>query len=128
MRAVAALPLLLACAPGPPPAAPAQTPVNESQSYAAAVQLICDVDRLAAVDPNDALSLEAKRSDYLMEHLHNGDGIYLVTLYRVKDAKERSTLLAEAVADTKLPACTLLTTLQREASTAVEPSREKLGH
>ena len=104
VRTVVWVLLLVSCAAGPP----ARSPPKEAQSYAEAVRLICDVDRLAEVDPDDPLGTEAKRSDYLIEHVKNSDGIYLITLYRAKDPKGQCELLQDAVTETKVPSCALL--------------------
>ncbi len=73
---------------------------------------MCEVDARALVDADEPLDAEAKRSDYLMEHVKNSDGIYLLTLYRVSDPGKQAELLAEAVTDTKLDRCALLATLR----------------
>lgn len=91
---------------------PAKSPSHESQSYAEAVGILCEVDSRAGVDPEDVLEAEEKRSSYLVEHVKNSDGIYLLTLFRTSDPKGQAELLAEAVTETKHGACPLLETLR----------------
>jgi hypothetical protein len=74
--------------------------------------MMCEVDVRAGVDADEPLDAEAKRSDYLMEHVKNSDGIYLLTLYRASDPKKQAELLAQAVADAKVGSCALLVTLR----------------
>lgn len=111
MRAFLFFLLVAGCAPeAPPKAAP-----RESQSYEQAIRIICDVDRLARVDPADVLDSSALREEYLLEHVKNGDGIYFLTLFRVNGPKEQATMLEREAASTKISACPLVATL-REAS------------
>jgi len=107
---VAGMPALLAvaCASEPPPRAPPR----EAQSYGEAVRILCDVDTLAGVDPDDPLETEAKRSDYLVEHVKNSDGIYLLTLFRTSDPRGQASLLDEAARATACQSCPLLATLR----------------
>ena len=78
---------------------------------------MCDVDRLAGVDAEDVLDAEAKRSEYLVTHVKNGDGLYALTLFRTSDTRGQVRLLEEAVTDTKVPRCPLLGVLK----IAIEP-------
>lgn len=120
---VAGLPalLLVACGSEPPPRAPPR----EAQSYDEAVRIMCEVDTLAGVDPEEPLDAEAKRSEYLVEHVKNSDGIYLLTLFRASDPRGQASLLGDAVRETACRSCPLLATLQsaaEEASPAAAPS------
>jgi hypothetical protein len=54
---------------------------------------MCEADARAGVDAEEPLDAEAKRTDYLMEHVTNSDGIYLLTLYRVSDPRKQAELL-----------------------------------
>lgn len=99
--------VVVACASEPPPRAPPR----EAQSYGEAVRIMCEVDTLAGVDPEDPLDAEAKRSEYLVEHVKNSDGIYLLTLFRTSDPRGQASLLDEAARDTACQSCPLLATL-----------------
>jgi hypothetical protein len=106
--------LLVGCA-----GEPAKSPAPEAQSYEQALRVMCDVDARAGVDPAEPLDAEAKRSEYLMEHVKNSDGIYLLTLYRASDPKKQAELVQEAVTATKTAPCPLLVTLR---ATPAEPA------
>jgi hypothetical protein len=80
---------------------------------------MCEVDARAGVDADEPLDAEAKRAEYLMEHVKNSDGIYLLTLYRASDPKKQADLLAQAVAETKVGSCALLVTLRATPSDSV---------
>ncbi len=112
MRVFALAVLLAACGQSPPP----KSPPAEAQSYEAAVRILCDVDRLAGVDADDVLDAEAKRTEYLVDHIENGDGIYLLTLFRTRDPQGQVELLGAAVAETKAGECPLLVSLRPVAS------------
>ena len=111
MKAPIYLCLLAGCA-----GEPAKSPDPEVQSYEQAVRTMCEVDARAGVDADEPLDAEAKRSEYLMDHVKNGDGIYLLTLYRTSDPKKQAELLAQAVAETKVGSCALLATLRATPS------------
>jgi hypothetical protein len=79
---------------------------------------MCEVDTLAGVDDSDPLDAEARRSDYLVEHVKNSDGIYLLTLFRTQDPRGQASLLDEGVRDTQRTSCPLLATLRASAEAA----------
>jgi hypothetical protein len=108
VKALLLFALALACTSEPSPRAPPR----EAQSYAEAVAAMCDVDRLAGVDAEDVLDAEAKRTQYLMDHVKNSDGLYTLTLFRTSDPKGQAALLEEATRDTGRASCALLTTLR----------------
>lgn len=109
---------VLGCAVETPPRAPP----HEAQSYPEAVHLICDVDRLADIDAEDVLDAERKRSEYLMGHVTNSDGIYLLTLFRTSDPSGQLNLLDEAARETRTTHCPRLSAL-REAARSDAPVR-----
>lgn len=113
VKALAATLLALGCTSEPPPRAPPR----EAQSYDQAMNIMCNVDALAGVDASDPLETEAKRADYLVLHVKNSDGIYLLTLFRTSDPRGQASLLEDGVAG--LPYehghCPLLTTLRASA-------------
>jgi len=104
--------LAVACSSEPPPRAPPR----EAQSYGEAVRMMCEVDALAGVDPADPLDAEAKRADYLVEHVKNSDGIYLLTLFRTSDPRGQASLLEEAARETRCSSCPLLAALRSSAT------------
>lgn len=84
--------LALACASAPE-APEAESPSSSGQSYVAALELFCNVDRLSGADPSDPLELERVREDYLVQHVENPDGIYLLTVFRTRDSAGKVELL-----------------------------------
>jgi hypothetical protein len=84
---------------------------------------MCEVDARAGVDAEEPLDAEAKRTDYLMEHVTNSDGVYLLTLYRVSDPRKQAELLQEAVTETKVAGCALLATLRATPAPPVDTER-----
>jgi hypothetical protein len=102
---------VLACASEPAPRAPPR----EAQTYAEAVQLFCDVDRAAGVDADDVLDAEARRTEYLVEHVKNSDGIYLLTVFRASDPRAQAGLLEEATHETQSASCPFLAVLRERA-------------
>ena len=118
MRALLFALLVIACASEPPPRAPPR----EAQSYGEAVRLMCEVDTLAGVDPEDPLDTEAKRADYLVEHVKNSDGIYLLTLFRTSDPRGQASLLDEAARETQCSSCPLIAVLRASATDSPAPA------
>jgi hypothetical protein len=109
--------LVVGCAPeAPPKSAP-----RESQSYEQAIRTICDVDRHAGADPDDVLDVSAKREEYLLEHVKNGEGIYFLTLFRVNGPRERAAMLEKEAASEKISACPLIAALRQESDPAPIP-------
>jgi len=96
------------CAAHPPPEDEAPAP---GPGYAASLQLICDVDRLSGADPNDPLEQSRVREDYLLEHVKDPDGIYFLTVFRTKDEKQQSELLAKESASAGIRRCPLVASL-----------------
>jgi hypothetical protein len=91
--------------------APPEAPDPSGQSYPAALELFCDVDRLSGADPNDPLERARQREDYLLEHIKNADGIYLLTVFRTRDSTGQAQLLEQATREHKITACPLLAAL-----------------
>jgi hypothetical protein len=92
-------------------AAPPETPDPSGQSYPAALDLFCNVDRLSGADPNDPLERARQREDYLMEHVKNADGIYLLTVFRTRDSNGQAQLLEQETREQKITTCPLLASL-----------------
>ncbi len=91
-------------------------PGPSGQTYAQAVQVVCDVDRLAELDPGEPDELaDAKRLSYLEKAVDNPDGIELRTLLSVKFGNDRECLLRDAQQEAKLASCKLADRTKREA-------------
>jgi hypothetical protein len=98
-----------------------RAPSAEDKAAAEALQMICDVDRLAGVDADkDLLEAGAKRSAYLDEHDRNPEGIELRTLLSVKGAGDQAKMLRERARDCRL-SCALADTLERTGMGGLTP-------
>jgi|SRR6187402_7305 len=113
MRTVALALVVLGCAGSE---APAKAPVHEEQAYLEAIRVFCDADRNAGANPDDPLELAAKREEYLLAHVKNSDGIYLLTLFRTRGPAEQADLLEQEATSEKVKDCALIRTLRAEAS------------
>ncbi len=59
-----------------------QEPDYSGQSYSEALQMICNVDRLAAItDDDDPLALGRRRTEWIQQNVLNAQSIYH---YRIK--------------------------------------------
>ncbi len=120
MKLLAARALVLLALPGcttPEPRAPTQ-----DKALAGAIQLICDVDRLAGVDADkDLLDAGARRSAYLDEHDTSPDGIELRTLLSVKGATDQAKMLRERAREVCNTGCALADTLDRTGMGGLTP-------
>ncbi len=92
------------------------------QSYAQAISLMCDVDKLGSISAGeDPMSLGQKRSDWLQEHIDNPDGIYFRTLLGVKTAEEQAAALRDEAKKSGLPGCALSESLEKEGMGGLVP-------
>jgi hypothetical protein len=83
-------------------------PGPSGQTYKQAVQVVCDVDKLAQLDAAEPEELaDAKRFSYLEANVDNPDGIYLRTLLSVSFGHDRECLLRDAQKDAGLGSCSL---------------------
>jgi hypothetical protein len=97
---------LAACAPPsyrvPPPA---PVPGPSGQTYCQAVEVICDVDRRAGVDPADVVAADQQRFGYLEAHVDNPEGVYLRTILSASTPAERAVIMRDAQREAGLAAC-----------------------
>lgn len=83
-------------------------PGPSGQTYKGAVELMCNVDRLAELDPAEPDELaDVKRFSYLEQHVDNPDGIYLRTFLSVNFGEDRECLLRDAQNEVGLAQCPL---------------------
>jgi hypothetical protein len=104
----------------------ASTPVSKSaapgQPFAAAVGMMCDVDRLAAIAADgDPLGAGPKRSAWIAEHVDNPDAIELRTLMSVKGAGEQAKLLREQAKAAGVARCALADALEQSGMGGLSP-------
>lgn len=83
-------------------------PGPSGQTYKGAVEVMCNVDRLAELDPEEPDELaDVKRFSYLEQHVDNPDGIYLRTFLSVNFGEDRECLLRDAQTEVGLAQCPL---------------------
>ena len=113
MRAKAVLFLFFWCgavgcaARSPEPEAPTPLAAGE-QTYPEAIRLMCEVDQRAAISAEaDPIERAGLRSDFIIDHVKNPDGIEFRTLWSVKDEHEQARCLAAEAKKVGLPKCPL---------------------
>jgi hypothetical protein len=108
----------LGCAPPPKP--PAAAPPG--QSFAEAVRLICDVDRVAGLAPgDDPIAIGRSRSEWLAEHVDNPDGIELKTLLSVKTAQEQAVAIRQQAKELGMGSCAVADSMEQTAMGGLSP-------
>lgn len=120
MRQLATLALisLAACAATPAP----KPPADACQPFAAAVGMICDVDRLGAIPAEaDPLGAGPKRSAWIAQHVDNPDAIELRTLMSVKGAGEQAKMLREHAKEAGVARCALADALEQTGMGGLSP-------
>jgi hypothetical protein len=106
--ALLAVATLAACASTPPPKAPAA----RGQPFAAAVAMICDVDREAGLSPDaNPLGIGIERSAWIADNVDNPDGIELRVLLSVKGAADQACMLRDRATEVGIPRCALADSL-----------------
>lgn len=104
------------------PACAMPEPKAPPPGLAASVTKICDVDRLAGIDPDrDVLDAGAKRTAYLNEHDQNPDGIELRTLLSVKGASDQAKMLRESAKEAGTTRCALADVLEKTGIGGLAP-------
>ena len=116
---LAVVPLAVAACTTTPVAKP---PAQQGQPFAAAVGMICDVDRLGGISgESDALGAGPKRSAWLAEHVDNPDAIELRTLMSVKGAGEQAKMLREQANAAGVARCALADALEQSGIGGLSP-------
>lgn len=85
---------------------PEPKPPPSGQSFEAAMELVCNVDRhIGVTDESDPLELDQKRSDFLQSRIKNPDVIYHQTLWRVQSNLQRSKTIRDLSCQAELSEC-----------------------
>jgi len=85
--------------------------------------MMCDVDKLAKLSPDDnPITLGQQRNDWMAEHVENPDGIYFQTVFSVKTVKDKAALLRKEMKVVGLDRCALVDSLDQEARDEPEGS------
>jgi len=97
---------------GSPPSAPA-----EGQSYRQAIELMCQVDRRAGISPDSGpIEIEARRAEWIADHVEHPDAIELRTRITVEAPGEQAKMLREQADSAGIRDCPLADTWQAEAA------------
>jgi hypothetical protein len=100
-------------------AQPARAP---GQCYADALTVMCDVDRLAGVDPDaDPITVGQRRTEWIEGHAENPDSIELRVLMSVKGASEQAEMLRSQAKQAGLPRCALADSLEKLGAGGLSP-------
>jgi hypothetical protein len=94
----------------------------QGQTFAAAVALMCDVDRQAGLPPEaNPLTIGLQRTAWITEHADNPDAIELRVLLSVKDPGEQAHMLRAQAKELCLPGCALADTLEHSGEGGLAP-------
>jgi hypothetical protein len=89
------------------------TPPVEGQTYAEAIQLLCEVDaRVGAPEGTSELELGQLREDYIVENTKHPDAIFFTTVWRTKSPSEQAALLKREALGQKITDCKLVQRLE----------------
>lgn len=89
----------------------------EGQTYAEAIRLMCDVDRLVSVpEGTNELELGQLREDYLVENTKHPEAIFLLTVWRTKPVNEQASLLKREALEQRVSDCALARRLEAEGA------------
>jgi hypothetical protein len=110
---------LPACSLTPKPRAPVE---EDAKRFAAAVAMICDVDRLAGLAPDaDSLGVGLKRTAWITDKVDNPDAIELRVLLSVKGAADQGRMLRARAKDLCITSCALADALEASDSGGLAP-------
>jgi hypothetical protein len=115
--------ILLVVSPGCGAAAPAlEVPPASAQTFADAIGIICDVDRLAGLSVDeDVLAIGQKRSEWLADRIENPDGIELRTRLSVKSPEEQAVTIRAKAREVGLASCTLADSIEQLSAGGLSP-------
>ena len=114
--------LLLLALPACAPARPAKPPEPAGQTYLQALEIMCDVDRLAGLSAaKEPLAIGGQRTAWLAEKVENPDGIEIKTMLSVKGAADQAHILREAAKIAGIDRCSLADALEKEGMGGISP-------
>jgi hypothetical protein len=100
----------------------AKAPESQGQTFPQAVEMMCNVDRLAGLDSAaEPLEIGQKRSAWINEHVDNPDAIELRTRMSVKPASEQAEMLREKSTSCSLGACPFADALEKDGMGGLSP-------
>jgi hypothetical protein len=94
----------------------------ETQSFADAIKMLCDVDKLAGLSADDdLLGVGQKRSEWLADKIENPDGIYFKTILSVKPAEDQASAMREQAKKVGIERCALADSIEEHATGGISP-------
>jgi len=119
-RTLALLGALGGCA-GTPDITKAPAPEG-GQSYAQALEAMCDVDRRAGLSSEeDPITIGQRRSAWIADHVENPDGIYLRTMISVKGPEEQAVAMRAEARKVGIGRCALADAIERDGAGGISP-------
>ncbi|MCC6557800.1 MAG: hypothetical protein IT372_33040 [Polyangiaceae bacterium] len=110
---------LAGCAAAAPPPTP---PPRETQTFAEAVKMLCDVDTLAGLSPDeDPIAIGQRRTEWLADRIENPDGIYFKTILSVKGAEDQAAAMRDEARKMGLPRCALADSIEQHSGGGLSP-------
>lgn len=101
------------------PATPVQT---SKHSFPEAMKMLCNVDQLAHLAPeDDLLEIGRKRSAWLADEVDNGDFIEFRTLVSVKGPDEQVTKIRSKAKEVGVASCPLADSIEKEPTGVLVP-------
>lgn len=110
--------LVIGCGPSsPPPKAPETT----GQTFAQALQIMCDVDKLGNIATDNPFEIGRLRTEVIQEKVDNPDGIYFRTMLAVKGPSEQAVELRKQAKEVGLERCVLADDLEQSGAGGIGP-------
>jgi hypothetical protein len=96
---------------------PPEHPREQGQSYRDAIEMMCQVDRLAGLsEVTDPIQIGAQRAEWIAVHIEHPDAIEFRTLITVQPPGEQARLLQHQAESVGLENCPLVDSWQAEAA------------
>lgn len=103
----------------PAPAAPAQT---SKHSFPEAMKMLCNVDELAKLSPDDdLLEIGRKRTAWLSDEVDNGDFSEFRTLVSIKGPEEQALKIRSRAKEWGIETCALADSIEKEPTGVLVP-------
>jgi len=101
------------------PVAPGPT---SKHSFSEAMKMLCDVDQLAKLSPeDDLLEIGRKRSAWLTDEVDNGDFSEFRTLVSIKGPEEQAAKIRSRAKECGIETCALADSIEKEPTGVLVP-------
>jgi hypothetical protein len=105
------------CLATPEPKEPEPT----GQTYAEALRVMCDVDKIGAIASDDPFEAGRLRTEAMKANVDNGDAIYLRTMLSVKGPAEQAAELRAEAKEAGIASCALADELETSGGGGIAP-------